>query len=326
MSRQLLQYHPKIGHTFIPGIKARVPHESGGYLVRVNAHGFRCDYEFEPIKPDCKFRILLFGDSFTAGNGVSNGERYGDLIEKSIPNLEVFNFGLPGIGTDQQFIAYQEFSGHIEHDLLMIGVLVENINRVKARYRPYADDNSKILIYAKPYYQVEHGKLILNNVPVPKNPIEESNMPPDEAKHVDRGGRFATLRKIVRNLGIKDIAQKITRYQIFPDYKDPANPNWILMRTILEEWVRLSKTPVIIVPIPFNQFIDGYCDPSYYQARFREVAKASGAIVHDPLPDLQKYSLEERLNFRFKNDYHFSQAGHAALANSLIPVIKKLIN
>ena len=34
MFRQLLEYHPRIGHRFIPGLKARIEHEGGGYLVR----------------------------------------------------------------------------------------------------------------------------------------------------------------------------------------------------------------------------------------------------------------------------------------------------
>ena len=36
MSRQLFQYHPTVGYHFVPGLKARVEHEAGGYLMRTN--------------------------------------------------------------------------------------------------------------------------------------------------------------------------------------------------------------------------------------------------------------------------------------------------
>ena len=133
--RQLFEYHPVIGYRYIPGIKVRVPHEGGGYLMRVNGSGFRCPHEFVAAQSPGRPRVLLCGDSFSAGEGVSDGYRYGDLLEKSIPGLEVYNLALPGTGTDQQYLAYQEFGRGLEHDLLLLGVLVENILRVKARYR-----------------------------------------------------------------------------------------------------------------------------------------------------------------------------------------------
>ena len=43
MNRQLFEYHPAFGFRFIPNLKARVEHEAGGYLVRSNKSGFRCE-------------------------------------------------------------------------------------------------------------------------------------------------------------------------------------------------------------------------------------------------------------------------------------------
>src|SRR5215212_10148414 len=120
--RSVTQHHPAIGYTFIPGVKARVrlPNEETAYLVRANARGFRCDHEFVAEKRGGTRRALLFGDSFTAGDGVSNGKRYGDLLEQLIDGLEVYNFGLPGTETDQQYLAYQELAVGLEHDVLIL--------------------------------------------------------------------------------------------------------------------------------------------------------------------------------------------------------------
>src|SRR5689334_3461189 len=117
MWRSVTQHHPTIGYTFIPGIKSRIilPNENVGYLIKVNEHGFRCDHEFLPEKTGGMKRALLFGDSFTAGDGVSNAQRYGDQLERKIEGLEVYNFGLPGTGTDQHYLAYREFARAIEY-------------------------------------------------------------------------------------------------------------------------------------------------------------------------------------------------------------------
>ena len=75
MSRQLVQHHPVIGHLFMPSLKTRVAHEGGGYLFQSNAQGFRSRHEFQGARTPGLRRVLAFGDSFTAGDGVSNSQR-----------------------------------------------------------------------------------------------------------------------------------------------------------------------------------------------------------------------------------------------------------
>lgn len=327
MWRSVTQHHPRIGYTFIPGIKARVtlPQENTPYLIQVNESGFRCDHEFIPQKKSGYARGLLFGDSFTAGDGVANRHRYGDQLERMIPALEVYNFGLPGTGTDQQYLAYQEFAHDLGHDLLILAVTVENISRVSARFRPYLNERGEEVIYAKPYYVLTDHGLELKNVPVAREPLEKAEMSGDDANHVDWGLPFANLRKLARALGIRDLAQKVTHFQPVPDYRSPDNPKWLLMRKILEEWIGRSPVPVMLMPIPLFPFVEGTSDPTAYQARFRELSAVTGCILHDPLSDLQAYSPADRRSFRFEKDVHLTPAGHAALAASLAPVVEKLL-
>lgn len=324
MSRQLLEYHPTIGYRFIPNLRARVEHESGGYLVRVNSAGFRCNREFARERSGAR-RVLLFGDSFSAGDGVSNEKRYGDVLETLIPDLEVYNFALPGTGTDQQYLAYRELAAGIEHDVLLIAVLVENIRRIVAHYRVYVDDQGREMCYAKPYYELGSGGLTLHNVPVRKEPIPAAEMAGDESAHVDRGGRFAALRKVVNALGLREVAQKLSHYQPLPDYDRADSPAWLLMRAILEQWIRGHDKPVVLMPIPLHQYVEGTADARPYQARFRELAAAVGCTLHDPLPDLMQRSAAERRGFRFKHDVHPTPAGHAALAESLAPTLRRML-
>ena len=325
MSRQILEYHETIGYRFIPNIKARVLHESGGYLVRANGSGFRCNHEFIAERRPGWRRVLLFGDSFSAGDGVSNEKRYGDLLETLIPNLQVFNFALPGTGTDQQYLAYRECTAGIEHDALLISVLVENIRRVVARYRMYSDDKGQAVVYAKPYFELENGALNLRNVPPARDPIPIAQMEKHEQELIYRGGRFQPLRKLVSALGLREITQRLSGYQPLPEYDRADSPAWLLMRAILQEWTRAHSKPVIVMPIPLHQYVEQTASPTAYQQRFRELATATGVALHDPLPDLLRYPAEQRRRFRFAKDVHPTPEGHAALAASLAPVLKSVL-
>ncbi len=323
--RQLMKYHPTIGYQFIPGLRTRVPHESGGYLVRTNGTGFRSEREFEQELNPGHRRVLLFGDSFTAGDGVSNRYRYGDQLEQRVSNLEVYNFGLPGTGTDQQDLAWQQFGKTLESHLLVLGVLVENVRRVAARYRPFFDETGREVFYEKPRFVLAGDSLEVEGPPLRKNFIEEDELARLDAKAVDRGGRMYWARMLVRRLHLQDLAQRLTRYNPTPEYNRPDNASWRVMRRILEEWIVAYGGPVLLVPIPLYQFVEETSDPTHYQARFAEVAEATGCHLHDPLPDLRKRPIEQRRKFRFEADVHMTPAGHAALADSLAPVVDHIL-
>ncbi|MEX0641418.1 MAG: hypothetical protein WD468_01890 [Pirellulales bacterium] len=324
MWNSITKYHPRIGYTFMPSVKSRIPWETGGYLVRTNAAGFRSDLEFVKDRAPGTFRAILFGDSQTAGDGVANAQRYSDLVATLVPNLEVFNYGLPATSTDQHHLTYLDCAD-VDHDLLVIGMHVENIGQVIHRFRPYKDADGNEVIYAKPYYLLEREDLVLHHVPVPKAPLTRATMSADDARYVDWGVPYAGIRDVVKKLGMRDLMQKITRFQPVPDYESPGRAKWLLLRKILETWIRGSKTPVLVFLVPMWPFIEESSDPTDYQARFRELADDTGCYLHDPLPDLWKYAASERRAFRFKVDPHFTPRAHAALAASLASAIERIM-
>lgn len=328
MSRQCFEYHPATAFRFVPGVRARIPHESGGYLLRANEQGFRCDRDFVADRNGSTRRVLVFGDSFTAGDGVSNGKRYSDLLETLLSDTETYNFGLPGSGTDQQYLAWREFARGIEHDVMVIAVLVENVRRIMARYRRFQDDQGKMVVFAKPYFTLDAGgSLALHHSPPERMPLPEESLPPEERAGVDRGGRFESLRNVVRRLGLQSVVQKLTRYQPVAEYNSRSNPGWLLMRAILSRWVHEHGDPakVVIMPIPLYQHVEGTASGRPYQARFRELCDELGCTLHDPLPDLMRHPEPERRAFRFPIDIHPTPAGHEALARSLAPAIEALL-
>lgn len=329
MTRSIFQYHATYGFHFIPGVKARIPHESGGYLVRANAAGFRSDREFEAPRTPGRRRVLLFGDSYTAGDGVSNGARYGDLLEKYVRDIEVYNYGLPGTGTDQHYLVYADVAPRVEHDLVVIAVLVENIRRVIAHYRVFENAAGEKVVLAKPYFSLEKGEhLVLRNVPVPAGEIPVESLPADQRQYVDRGGDLPLVRRALNLLGpgVKSLLQSAIGQNPLPAYDSPDDPAWRVLRAILTRWVSESAVPVLIVPLPLYHYVEGIADPSAYQARFAEIARATRAQVHDPLFDLFELSVEERRALRFERDVHPTPFAHEQLAHSMASPVARLVN
>ena len=322
--RRIFEYHPVYGYRFVPNLKARIQHEGGGYLLKTNSLGFRSFHEFVEKKSK-PFRVLVFGDSFTAGDGVSNGKRFTDLIEKSLPDVEVYNFGMPGTGPGQHHLIYQDYFRNIDHDLVVIAPLVENVQRVASRFRYYDDDDGNQICYAKPYYSLEKGKLCLRHVPPQKGPVDETALSNEDAEKVNKVMRFPLLNKVLSKTNTMALAHKIWGRDPYPEYHDSNHSDWQLMKTILKEWIQKSPSRALLIPLPFYVHIEDLHSSEHYHARFKELSVETGCLFHDPISDLKKAPISERRKYRFKVDVHPSALGHKAIADSLIPVIARAL-
>ena len=325
MVRQINEYHPVIGHRYVPGIRARIPHEGGGYLIETNSSGFRCRHEFTKEKPGDTFRVLLFGDSFTAGDGVSNKFRFGDLLEQRITGLQVFNFGLSGTGTDQQYLAYESFGKDLDYDLLLICPLVQNIKRVASRYETVLTrDGGDVGYLAKPYYELNDGQLDLRSVPVPKGIFSEEDLENGDNFFADQGFLQRSLRGAINRYlyPMKNSLQKIVAYDPVREYSSPKSNEWKLMKRILVDWIKgADGASVVISPIPLYQHVEGLSSPANYRKRFVELVDETLASVHDPLDRFLQETKETRRECRFRVDQHFTALGHSIMADALEPMI-----
>ena len=109
-------------------------------------------------------RVACFGDSFTFCSDVGDEEAWPRLVETSRPNLEVANFGVPAYGTDQALLRFRRFARDLSADVVLLGVMLENIGRNVNRYRPlwYPTDFGCL---AKPRFVLEGGGLHLVLLP-----------------------------------------------------------------------------------------------------------------------------------------------------------------
>ena len=92
--RSYRTYDSRIGWLYVPNTKFRILSDEatqGSYFIRTNKSKFRSNFEFRKDKE--KQRIVFLGDSYTAGTGVNNEDRFTDLIDSRFEDIECYNFG-----------------------------------------------------------------------------------------------------------------------------------------------------------------------------------------------------------------------------------------
>ena len=109
----------------IPG--ERYSHSSVEYRVdfSINRQGIRDPREFEKPKPEDVLRILLLGDSFAMGYGVSYEDSVPARLESALRDLydrpvEVINLAVSGFGTAEELIALETDGWSFEPDVVMV--------------------------------------------------------------------------------------------------------------------------------------------------------------------------------------------------------------
>lgn len=326
MARNLFRHDPVIGYRFVPNLKGRVRHEGGGYLVRSNSDGFRSDRPFTKARRADTSRVLFFGDSNTAGDGVSNGKRFTDVVEQVLDGVESFNYGLPSSGVDQQYLAWREHGREVEHDLLVLCPMVDNIRRnLQSARMIHSSMSGDLVMLPKPYYKIEGGQLHLHNSPVPKGhlPVQE-DAPEQEApsglRLVARRAMDAADKQFP---GLRNWSQKARRMALPEAYNDPASEGWALMSTILRQWISEAQTPVLLAPIPMFDHVSRKFRAEPYRQRFAELAMETGAEFVDILDGMRIQADNGEAALRFPTDEHPTVAGHRVIAAQMIPAIAR---
>ncbi len=341
--RQLISFNEVIGHLYVPNIKARLIDSEGGYFFKTNSQGFRSSIEFKKKKE--KLRILFFGDSNTAGDGVSNEDRFSEKLGQYF-NAEVFNYAVSGTGTDQQLLIAQKYAKDVEADLIFFGVLVENIERNKVEFRETINTFSKKPnLTSKPYFNIKNNELVLENCPVKKFNGEIKTINKDKVQWAipknqtliynlvnffRKTQMFKFLNKRFED-EISIFRSKIIKnfYQPFKDYQSPKSIGYILLNKIIDRFLKsFDKTPIVLMPIPtYHYYVDG-AKPVYQNFFQKFEKKLSNIFVIDPLKQINSLSLKEKKKLSLRNDKsHFSVNGHNFLASFIASEItsKKIL-
>jgi len=108
-----------------------VPNFSGktyGSLLKINSSGIR-DFERNILRNH--YRIAVFGDSMTFGQGVDLKNIFPKVLEKKLNSLndrkvQVFNFGVPSYSTQSEYIYLKDTYEKFRFDMVIIQYTAEN--------------------------------------------------------------------------------------------------------------------------------------------------------------------------------------------------------
>ncbi len=124
----VIRFDRDLGWSLEPKARLKsVDHQRGlNYKIAVNKLGMR-ERELKRDKKTGTRRILFIGDSVTFGTGVDARWRFSDFISRALQDdTEVINAGVPGYGNDQELIYFEELTGVLHPDVVVLTLTIAN--------------------------------------------------------------------------------------------------------------------------------------------------------------------------------------------------------
>ena len=275
-----------------------------GFSLHQNQFGLRGPDEMQLTKTPGTKRILVLGDSYVWGVSASQDDLFTDPKVHGTNN-EFINGGVPGYGTDQEYLFYLRTGQKFDVDQV---VLV---------FTPYNDVANNLASqqysYLKPYFTLNNGELVLHNDHVRDNKVRNF------IRRVDRECRVWNLvTKGLQGVGHVIVPKKEQKF---------AQPNFVvsdadkagieLTLTIikkLKEAVAARGAEFYVVFIPFKKRIEKRMPDNHpFVPLIAAGLTQMGVSYREPYPEFYKSSLAGAELFH-PPDNHFNAAGHALFA------------
>lgn len=319
--RASFRYHPQFGFFFRNNIRLWQisQHDFGAlHLIATNSVGARCTREPAARTPGA-VRVLFIGDSLTAGDLVSNRERFTEVLEEMIPGVESHNYALPGSAHDQQLLIHRAFAPIIDPDVLVLCPAISVLGRNLLTNRLHYDAASGGAIRVpRPYFTLDgNGALVSHNLPVPKPSLRIVSDP-----------RFpmakATIGRRVKEL----IKSKILKQQppyLFRLYDDPQGAAYRLGHALLTTILRESRARVKLLAAQPDQNYVTRADATNHRTFFASVAESAGVPWIDVAEFFKGLPAEDIQRSFFPHDRHYTRAGHRVIARGFADVLRPLL-
>jgi hypothetical protein len=287
--------------------------------IRINQHGFR-DAEMDLDAVSTRQPVLFVGDSYFFGWGVDESDRVSDrvrtrLSEASLDN-PIMNVAAPGWGTYQYLDVLENVAHRIDVGLAVIGFFVGNDFLDDIRTRASMNERERMAeTQASPRRKFSLRRFSLREY-LRTSPV--FNL----VKYSLWG--LETFRRLFDRLEIRN--DRIALYQPLSEHdRELLYGPTLTAFSEIAEFSRESDTPVLVVLIPDHiqvlapQILNEY-DAGQPQRILSRHLEALELPFVDLLPRLFQEPERERLYFR--EDKHWSAAGHAFVADIIGAAIR----
>ncbi len=106
-----------------------------------NAQGFRANRNYTLLPSKNTLRIATFGDSFVFCDDEVNEDSWPYILEHSVDNLEVLNFGVSGYGLSQSYLRYLQDGLRYNPDIIFINYVLTG-NRDQIDQKNFVNPNN----------------------------------------------------------------------------------------------------------------------------------------------------------------------------------------
>jgi hypothetical protein len=301
-------YDAELGWVNRPGVRGRFM----GTTVVHDSDGLR-DPERTLAKVPGRLRVMVLGDSFVWGYRVEAEDRFTNVLEKKLPDAEIINFGCSGYGQDQEYLLLQREFPRYRPDLVVVAVHVASDLENDSYSFQYG--------YHKPYFELKRGRLVLRNVPVPRDSLGTRvnkwmtgrsalwNLLADRVV----GGESLRARFVRRldELG-GDTGAKVVRV------RTPRAIMACRLAIAIRDFVASRHARLLFMLIPNVEVTHQRIETVPEYDGLRVCLHASGAPVLDLEPVFHRYLAgSPGAAVTLKGDRHWSKEGHEVVANAL---------
>lgn len=310
---RLIRHDSNLGHAFVANVCRRVPHEHGAYFANTNAEGFREDHDL--ARPPAGMHVMCFGDSYAAGDGVDNAQRFSALLGERL-GITVSSVAVPGHGPDQNVLQLEQMSGP-PPDLIVWCIAVQTIERIQSQKRMTIDREGRLWQVGRPHFELSsQASLELRGVPVAEQGVELVE-PPGASLQSPLAARCSRAAAALRARLVSAVGTYV-KPAPDPDYADAQGTGWQLLAAIVRRFhTAAGNVPVAIVPLPTSRYLAEH-NEAHFQHRFAELEQPSqGLHVLDVVSGMRSAPRAERSHYNYRLDGHYTETGHVAVASVL---------
>lgn len=304
------------GFRLAPGI--RVPMRGPEYDVEVatNSLGMR-DHE---IGPKSGPRILLLGDSFAMGYGVNQDQTFADLLEKDL-SVEVVNAGTGGYEIIQQRRVLAEYGSLVQPDLVVYALYLGNDLAQNDEWEVREDGTLHNRVRVYPVQQPREWKLVR---------LLRDSLYGLRKGRSEKDGEWLPFE------GYLGLCERTLGPEAEKDYREADE----LLGGLAEEAKSLG-VPLLVLLLPYRSMVEPDARASLAEkvvdlegrydltrpAREIGVRLTRRGIEHaDATPFLASAYEREGVSLFFPIDGHLTVAGHRAVADFALPLLRKRMN
>lgn len=309
-------------YEFRPNCEDEMVMDEKTFAININNIGLRG----KDVFPKKIQRILLVGDSFVFGYGVEDGEKMGNVLEKSLKNIEIISAGFVGdAGPDTSYIYLLKNFDVLQPDKAIV-VLFPYNDLGDMQKTVWEKEGDKIKSVSMPEKWVDNeGFLRRTDTPARyKIPFLRNShffqLLAD--KFVDLS--FRLRHSVATKLGLIEKGNR--EYELFEKclYQAECQDRWQEVEQKigfivenLKKFATEKDIPIYLVIIPLKDQVGGSKpNETIFHQKFR---KAGFSVM-----DLSESLYRGRLDDEYLSDGHFSVEGNRIAAEAIGEWIQKL--